>query len=329
MIRFPLLLLVLLSAGCASTKPKSPERGSRPTPEVMQSVLSATLAPAHYGMAIYRSPEGPVFTDSNRVHPGQEDVLAFARPAMPVPLVIWETTSSQKIPVLLDTRSPRTWVEFLTAQALGFRPVGPTPFSTRARHLVDDTEGYLALRPSLDFGAIRLENALWQVRPQHLTLGPLGRGLTAPEPLVVLGLDTLKSFAQVRFNFAEHGVGYATDLPYRPNKLNLLASLPFTLTPEGLAVDGAVDDYRGPVLIDTGGHYEVAMKLTETSPARLRQVTLGDFVRRQVAVNDAEFLGFGSAPKPSVGALFFDGLVLTLDFVSSKLYLEAPSSSTP
>jgi hypothetical protein len=147
--------------------------------------------------------------------------------------------------------------------------------------------------------------------------------------LVVVGLDLMKSFAYVRFDFATRSVSYATDLPYKPNKLSLAADLPFKITPEGLAVEGILGDYRGTVLLDTGGDYEVAMKLGETSPSKLRQVTLGDFVRRNATLNDAEFLGFGSDPKPSVGARLFADTLVTLDFVNSRVYVEIPVRPEP
>lgn len=329
MKRLLLPAVALLTASCTTPKNKGPERGTRPSEQAMQSALADTVNPREFGLTIYRSPEGPVFTDTNRVHPAQDDLLTFADAKSPVPVVVWETPDGQKIPVVFDTRSPKTWVEILTAQALGFRAVGPTPFSARPRHLTDDTEGYMALRSSLAFGAVRFESPLWHVRPQYKTLGPLGRGLKKPEPMVVFGLDMMKSFAYVRFDFSTRSVSFATDMPYKPNKLAVVADLPFKITPEGLSVEGIVDTYRGPVLLDTGGDYEVAMKLGETSSSRIRQVTLGDFARRNAGVNDAEFLGFGADPKPSVGVRLLDGLLVTLDFVNSRVYFEIPPSSEP
>ena len=329
MKRLLLPALALLVASCTTTKNKGPERGTRPSEQAMQAALADTVNPREFGLTIYRSPEGPVFTDTNRVHPAQDDLLDFVDKKSLAPVVLWETPDGQKIPVVFDTRSPKTWVEILTAQSLGFRAVGPTPFSARPRHLTDDTEGYLALRSSLTFGAVRFESPLWHVRPQYKTLGPLGRGLKKPEPMVVFGLDMMKSFAYVRFDFTTLSVSFATDMPYKPNKLAVVANLPFKITPEGLSVEGIVDTYRGPVLLDTGGDYEVAMKLGETSSSRVRQVTLGDFARRNVGVNDAEFLGFGADPKPSVGFRLLDGLLVTLDFVNSRVYFEIPPPAEP
>lgn len=324
----PVLSAAVLSA-CVSSKPKGPERGTRPSEAVMQAALADTLNPQSFGLTIYRSAEGPVFTDTNRTHPAQEDLLEFADKTRSLPVVKWETRERAPVFVLFDTRSPRSWVEFGTAQQLRFRPLGPTPFAARARHVTDDTDGYMALVPSLDFGAVRMESVLWHVRPMYGTLGPVGRGITKPEPLVVVGADFMRAFAHVRFDFLRRQVSFATDLAYRPNKLHVVADLPFKLTPGGIQVDGLIDEYRGPVLLDTAGDYDLAMTLTEGSTPLARQVTLGNFARRNVPVNDAEFLGLPPKGPPSIGNRLLDGLVVTLDFETSRVTFEAAPDIEP
>jgi hypothetical protein len=143
--------------------------------------------------------------------------------------------------------------------------------------------------------------------------------------MVVIGADLMQSLAYVRFDLFTRTISYATDLPYRSNKLYKLAELPFKLTPQGIAVEAMFDGKPQTLIIDTGGDYEVAMFLDDNATPLIRRLVIGDFARVSVPVNDAEFLGLGVRAPTSAGIRLFDGLILTLDFENSQFILETPT----
>jgi hypothetical protein len=314
-ITLALFGLAALFGGCGSTGPKEPTSVFA-TPQQWQTMMDQSVNPRSVGVIVYRSPSGPAFADTNRVHAGRVHEFTF-KPG--VPMLTVPATGRKEWPVLLDTKSPSSWVTFSAAAALNIRPIGPVPIRLPPTHIDELNDGVAGIASSLTLGDMRLENALLYIYPGINQLGRIARVSTVNPP-VVLGCDVLTAFSFVRIDFPQGKVTFSTTDAYRTNALTTLLETDFTITEEGLAVQGIMGDYRGPILIDTAGEYEIAI----SRPTRpdVPTLVIGDMTLRELRVTDAEFEGFGAESLPVLGVRALQDFSLVLDNQRSKLYLE-------
>lgn len=314
--------LALLVTSCMSSG--NPRKGTPATAGEVNAMLSEARDPRRLFITVYRSKDGPVFADATRPHPGQREEFELVKAVAGFgPVFNIKDESKDPVPFLIDLRSKQSWVDFQTALRLRIRAIGPDPYSAYIDHIADPTEGFIGVAENLSFSRmLTLESAIINVRPYIESLGPLNRGWTKPEPLVVLGLETLRAFKAVQLDFPGGKVRFSVDGGYKPSPSLLLASLPARVGKLGLEVDGILDGYKGPVHFDLAGRFAVAAP----DPARdhMQQVTLGDFATRNVEVIDADNLGLQSGGIPSVGYELFKDLIVTIDNEHGCIVLELP-----
>lgn len=313
--------LILAGASCAS---KNPRQGTPATVSEINAMLGAAKDPRSLFITVYRSKDGPVFADANRSHPGQLeefDLLPAFKGAAPMFMI--KDPSDQPVPVLVDFRSQQSWVDFDTAQRMRIKAIGPDPYAAYINHLDDPTEGFIGVAVNFVLSrTLQVENLIINVRPTIQSLGPQARGWSKPEPLIVLGLDTLRAFKVVQLDFPAKKIRFSVDGGYRPAAEFLLAELPARQAGTGLEVDAILDGYQGPVHLDPAAKFAVA----SANPARkaMRQVTLGELVLRDVAVADSDHLGLVTKGYPTIGYDLLKDLVVTLDNESGKVLVELP-----
>jgi len=311
---------VALFFGCGTSGPKAPTAVFA-TPQQWQAMMDQSVNPRSVGVIVYRSPSGPAFAEANRVHAGRVHEFTF-KPSIPVLTV--PATGRKEWPVLLDTKSPTSWVTFSGAAELNLRPIGPVPIRLPPTHIDELNDGVAGIASSLVLGNLRLENALLYIYPGINQLGRIARSNTLNPPMV-LGCDILTAFAFVRIDFPQGKITFSTTDAHRSNALTTLLETDFTITEQGLAVQAIMGDYRGPVLIDTAGEYEIAI----ARPTRpdVPTLVIGDMTLRELRVTDAEFEGFGADSPPVLGVRALQDFALVLDNQRSKLYLELLDSN--
>lgn len=311
---YVVLVLGLALTGCKTTPP--PPSEAIASPADWQALMTKSVNPRNMGVIVFRSPSGPAFAETNRHHPGFTRDFAFTSE---LPSFEAEMPGRKNTTILIDTKSPASWITFQTAAELGLRPIGPVPIRRPPTHINEQMDGVAGLISTMRLGDIHIENALLYCHSGIQKLGRLGRSESI-NPQIVFGADLLTSFAFTRIDFANKIITFSTTDPYRPNALKTLLATEFELREDGIAVNGLVGDYKGPILIDSAGHYEMAIS-KPTSP-RIAQLTIGDMVLRDITVTDAEFEGFGPESIPCIGHLLLKDFALILDNQQGKLYLE-------
>ncbi len=317
--------LAMVLSSCISRE--NPRKGTPATAGEVNALLSESRDPRRLFITVYRSKDGPVFADATRPHPGQQEEFDLARvngSSAPVFTIMDE--SKDPVPFLIDPRSKHSWIDFQTAMRLRIRAIGPDPYSAYIDHIADPTEGFIGVAENLSFSRmLSLESVIINVRPYIESLGPLNRGWSKPEPLCLLGLETLRAFKAIQLDFPAGKVRFSVDGGYKPSPDLLVAALPARIGKLGLEVDGILDGYKGPVHFDLAGRFAVAAP--NPARARMQQVTLGDFAARDVAVLDADDLGLQTGGLPSVGYDLFKELIVTLDNERGRIVLELPPPS--
>ena len=319
---FVLCALLVLASSCFSSR--NPRKGTPATPGELKALLSQARDPRSLFITVYKSKEGPIFADANRPHHGQRAEYDLVKVGEYFAPVFYSTDDKkQRFPFLLDIRSQRSWVDYPTALEMRVKPVGPDPYAAYADHLPEAAEGFIGVTETLDISRnLILSSAILNVYPMIENLGPLVRGWIKPEPRMIFGLETLKAFKTVQMDFPAGKVRFWVDGGYKPDPDRVLASLPARVTSKGVTVDGILDGYMGPVYFDPAGKFPLALP----APARdtMDQVTLGNFVIRNIPVEDSDTLGLGSGGLPSVGYELLKDLIITIDNGQGRIFLELP-----
>ncbi|NKB23156.1 MAG: hypothetical protein GKR87_01940 [Kiritimatiellae bacterium] len=137
-----------------------------------------TRDPRRFWITVYSSPEGPVFSGANRLHPNQRVTIPFIKSTSEsIPLVNVRALGSATYTALIDTSSSDSWVDFLTAQSLNVIPLGPPAYERYPRHVKDPFTGYLTVLSTLKLNVLHIESALFSMRTTTGSLGPLSRSV--------------------------------------------------------------------------------------------------------------------------------------------------------
>ena len=325
-------ILVLILAASAfglvfssCTTPKGPQTPVPLTKEQLQALASrAKLAPL-FGITIYPSADGPVFGGANRVHDG--DVAEVSFPAgenSPAPLVQVTSGGSDPVDALIDTSSPQNWATLAMMNTLNIELMAaPSLLESRPSHVYDMISGFLGIAGHLKIDQAGMENALFQLRGAAGPLGPLARGMADPKLSVVLGVDTLKSFNHVQFNFPSHFVILSASTDYHPDADKLLATVPLIYVGGSIAAAGELEGAPASFILDTGGNYAVALP-TNRPAAKVSQVSFGDLVIRDLAGTPCMDLALGPVSNPRLGRLALARYKVILDFRRRNIYFEKP-----
>ena len=164
------VLFVLLIAGCSSM-PETPV----PFSELqLKSFYANSRPPELFGVTVYTSDEGPVFTGGNRLHDGHKALVSFesARKST-APIVELRPGGPGAFTALIDTSSKDSWLDTSACQQSNLIPLGPRPFSSRPATVDDPFGGYLCVVPKVRIDDLNMESALMYARAAY---GPQAMG---------------------------------------------------------------------------------------------------------------------------------------------------------
>jgi hypothetical protein len=229
------------------------------------------------------------------------------------------------VEALVDTTSRDNWATMDLVKPLRGTPLGPPGFGRTAAHVLDDIGGLLFITPTFHVEDVQVENALFYARAASGPLGPAVRWVEDPVPNMVLGTGFLRSFPLVQFDLPRDRLLLATSQSYEPDEARLVATLPLLEEQGALACAAIVEGRPVKLLLDVVGDFELAMK--DPPAPRLRQVSAGDLVFRQVATENAFDLGLGLLEFPRLGRRLLQRFVVTVDFRQKLVFFERPPAT--
>ena len=322
------LPVLLLPTSCTTT---GPPVGAMPTSRQMTRYLMKPADPQTYWIQPYMTEHGPAFRNANRTYPGHADILPFISAGdSSRPLVMAAGYGREEIPALFDTTSRGNWMDFYTCQLTQVVPLAKTtsnrtPLRITPTHVQDPLVSYSGILSSMRFGKVRFENPVVNIRPQYLTLGPLGRSGEAPEALMVVGTDCLRKLSFFQIDYPGRRVGMATSEPYTMIPETVVAVLPLFDYKGAFAVRGRLDNYEGYILVDCAGDYTVAMSGNQSS-ANLRVEVLR---LDNLDVESHHSQNLTEPEFPRLGRGLLSKYRVTFDIKKSRLILQKPFYEEP
>lgn len=328
--RCGLAALLCLAAGCVTTpEPGGDDEadvdGSVPlTRDEIRTFYERAKDPREFWITVYSSPEGPVFRGDHRTHPNQVEELAFLTDnASDIPVIEAKTGRLNLHPMLIDTTSAETWVNLETAAAMRLAPLGMPAYGTTPVHVADDVPGFLCVAPTLKAGLINVESVLLFARGARGPLGPLGRGVTDPVPVGVLGTRFLEAFSYAVFDFSGRTVVLSSTKTYKPDATRLLATVPFSMADGYLTMDGSLDDRPASFLVDTAGDF--TLLVPDMDGTLVRDLRIGDLHVENVTVAESNEPDLALTDRVRIGARLLSRFKMTLDFKDRVVHFEQPA----
>jgi hypothetical protein len=294
------------------------EKGDLSNDQLKQFFATAR-DPRRFWITVYQSENGPVFVGGNRLHPEQIAQLPFEsanRSSAPIVL------TSEGIPALIDTSSKESWMDFATAQRTGIIPLGPPAYTAKPEHTTEDAAGYLSVAANMVYDQLFVESALFYVRGARGPFGPLARKQSHPTPNLILGCSQLNAFRSVQLNYPARTVLLSTTRDYQPSETNLIASVPLVDVRGAYGAEGMIDGRAQTFIIDSAGDFAVAMANPPTN--KLRQVSVGDLVFRQVDAVFDDAWGLGLTNYPRIGRQLLQEFKITFDSKLRVAHFERP-----
>jgi len=321
----PLLLVVALLMGSGCTTPVT-DRDVY-SDKVIKSFFAKPTDPRRYNLTVYQSKYGPVFSGANRLHPAQLGTADFISPSSSAaPVIDVRGRKPELFPALIDTGSRDSWANLSAANMLSLKPMGPPPYKRYADHMNDPLAGYAGYATKLKIDTVYIENVVIYIRAPHITLGPIKRGVEDPTPYLVVGCDILKQMAFVRFDFPEEKVYFSSTKKYKTDSERVLADVAYEKPHGVFAVDAWIDGKSTPLIVDTGGDFELAWN--KRGGTRIKRLFIGDLALVDVEVTDTETNPFGYPEIPRIGRRLLRRFSVTLDNKRRHVIFERPAPST-
>jgi hypothetical protein len=324
-------LVLCLVSGC-KTLPSAFK--SKPTDaSEITTVFSAGRDPAEFFIHRYKDAGGQtIFTGSNRQPQDTRAVLLFESPAHSVlPLVRARVPSGGEVLLLADTACQQNWTRLDLLESLGLVPVGPDKLGALPAHVLDDTPGYLCVLPMLEFDRLGVEAILIYARTAQKPFWPLPRHADARTAQMVMGMDLIRSFAYVTWDYANRMMELSSTEPYQPKPDAVLAELPISFESNlgALQISCTLDGREEAAIFDSAGNYELAM--TDPALEPVRQLSLQDLVFRRVLAVTPQSVGLQAGETLYLGAALFRRYRVTLDNRKNVLWIESelPAGSVP
>jgi hypothetical protein len=319
----PLLPLLVL-AGCATP----PDEMVIPfNAEQTKTLYAKARPPQVFGLTVYSSDNGPFFAGAGRLHQGEKAERPFlGAPDSSAPLVALDGRGSVGLPALLDTTSKDNWLTAAAAQQVGLIMLtGPGPYQALPQHVYDEIGGLAGVAQQVKLDTLYAENVVFHVRAATGPLGPLGRWVEKPAPMVVLGTALLRSFSFVQIDYPKQKTFFsATTRFVPPSPETLVAALPIKDISGALGIEGTLDGDPMTLLLDVAGDFELVMN--EPPDATVRRLALGDLVfPPNVNVAASMDQGLGATIHPRVGRKLLGRYKVTFDFRGKMVYFERPS----
>lgn len=318
------LCVVLLAGGCVTT----PSNETKPlTDDQLRAVFGRAKDARSFWITVYTSPNKTAqFSGANRVHPEQIAERKFVKETeSTAPMIDVDNGREEKCVALIDTTTTRNWIDFPTFTRTKAIPLGPPAYDYTPRHVNDDVAGYACILTKLRFDQLHMENALLHFRSATGPLGPLARNENRPAPDIVIGCDLIKSFGFVQIDYPRHAVIIASTSEYAPDANTLIATVPLREMEGSFAADGAIDGEKQLFLLDSAGEFEIAMD--NPSSDKLKQVSVGDIVFRNVSVVDSKGQGLGLLKYPRIGRQLLSKFKVTFVPKKKLVHFERPAGT--
>ncbi|MDZ4199962.1 MAG: hypothetical protein U1E27_11855 [Kiritimatiellia bacterium] len=316
------------ATGCLTDKP-AVVSSRMIDPAELDRLFSAGRDPGEFFIHSHRDASGrSVFTGQNRMLPDSRAVLLFESAAhSALPIVRATAPSGTDLLLLTDTTSQQNWVNLDLKDRIGLIPIGPNRVGAIPAHVFDETPGYLSVLPSLDLDRMRVESILFYARMARQSLWPLHRHADARDIQAVLGLEFLRGFAYVTWDFSTRMMTFSATDPFQPDSRAVLAELPVSFNADlgAIEVPCILDGVETPVIFDSAGDYELAL---ESPPMDLiRQIGFQDLVLRRVRAVTPQSVGLEPVETPYLGTRLLRRFRVTLDNRRNVLWIESPDSA--
>lgn len=289
-------------------------------PRMQQNTYLSHARPAeNFGLKTVSGENGLGYAGEAQNTPGQKAVVPFLAGNIPM-IGISVPPKTRKWNTLLDTGSPVSWMEFGTSRDFGAvflgEPKKPMPYSGKLN--TGNVPGFAAAVPSLGIGEVELKNTPLYVRMALHSLGPLARGIEAPQVQAVLGFDLMQSMEYIRFDFQNREARFSSTELYVPDIDLLMSICKIVSVPEGgLAVEGEVSGDPTPVILDLAGDYHFSRDDVKVHVSR--QISLGDVVWRKVPTL---LLPTGENRTPRAGRRMLEKYIITICPKKGVVYFE-------
>jgi len=313
-----IIALAVVTASCSTPRPESTAILSSAD---KAGLMKRAKSPQVYGLTAYSSDQGAIFAGAFRQHQGHAGRIEFSSDKNSTAPVIG--INGGRTLMLVDSSAAESWVTVESAVNLKVASLGgPTSFEKTPRHVYDNVGGFAGVLPKLTIDKVHVENAVLYIRNAHGPLESLTRWEKSPYLDGVLGADFLRSFQFVRISLrGRYMVFSATDV--YPDTGKILGTLPLTDLQGGLATEVMIDGEKVQAIIDIAGDYELAME--NPTGTKVRQLSLGEIVFRQVEVDSAFDQGLGLSSPPRIGRQLLERYDIVINNRGRQLVIERPS----
>lgn len=311
----------LLLSSCVSTPPTDDANLS---PKIIKQFFEKPQDPRRFGLTVYQSKYGPVFSGSKRLHDFQTAKAGFLTWRSDIPMIHVQSRKLELVSALVDTGSRDSWITMEGALLLAAEPLGPPPYRRQPDHVLEKDSGIAVYISKLRIEDLHIESMVAYLRVPKITLGLIARRCDNPKPDLVLGCDLLSQFSYVRFDYPQRCIYFSADQKYDSDPDSIIESAPFKKLNGTPAVDAVLDGVPARIIIDTAGDFEVAWNKPEGSV--MRQLSIGDLVLRDVMISDAGELSLGYPEIPRIGNRLLRKFAVTLDSKRHQIVFERPRS---
>lgn len=333
-----LLATALLGAGGCTT----PDRlASVPLTQAdVDQFLAGGRDARTYGITIYPAAAGTRFEFANRPRPERTTRLDFASPrSSHRPIVKGQSAITDPFPILLDTSARQSWATLASARGLEYRVFAP-PEGEYANHVVAPIPGYAGVGNKLIFDKLHVESPVYYVAPAEGGLGALARAAERPDlppdlaaqrekaaarlPLV-LGNETLRNFAYVRFDFPARAVVLSSTSAYKPiDAAVVVANLPMLDWRGRPAVQATLAGEPILLVLDTAGDFDLVQPDARPTAGPV-QLALGPRATAEVEIAAAADCGLPAEFPARLGLGVLADYAVTLDYKNRRVWFESPS----
>ena len=312
------MLGAALLTACSTTRLQSSEMLSS---QEKAGMLKRAKPPQVYGLTAYASDQGAIFAGAFRQHQGHATRIQFSSDKNSTAPVLG--INGGKTLMLIDSAAAESWVTLESAVRLRVAPMAaPNSFEKLPRHVYDTVGGFAGVLSKITLEKLHVESAVLYIRNARGPLDALTRWERTPYLDGVLGSDFLRSFEFVRISLRGRYMVFSATDPY-PDSGNRLAVLPLIDLQGGLAAEVMIDGEKAVAMIDIAGDYELALENPTTR--RVRQLSLGDVVFRQVEVDSAFDQGFGFTSPPRIGRQLLERYDIVISDRGRQLIIERPT----
>ena len=333
-----LLATVLLSAGGCAT-PKTPEAVPLTQDEVDRFLAGGRDART-YGITLYPGAAGTRFEFANRPRPDRTVRLDFAAANPPFwPVVKGRSAITDPFPILLDTSARQNWATMAAARGLEYRTFAPAE-GEYADHVAAGIPGYAGVGNKLVFDKLHVESPVYYVAPAAGGLGALARAAERPDlpadlaakrkknagklPLV-LGNETLRHFAYVRFDFPARAVELSSTRAYKPaDAAAVAANLPMLDWRGRPAVQAALAGEPLLLVLDTAGDFDLVVPGAPATANRA-ELALGARATAAVDVAAAADVGLPAEFPARLGLGVLAEYAVVFDYQNRRVWFENPA----